>query len=208
MKSWSSTPDSLKVLNRWSLGSGRRPTGLALDREHRRLFSVCGASQTMVVLDADSGKILATLPIGAGSDGCVFDPERGLAFSSNGQRWDLDGRSRGGSRSVRRRRDHPHPAGCPDHDAGPEDAPHLPFGGNPCARRQRQDAVQTGPPRKGKVGVAGGGWCPAHSWSSSWATDRHELQIGGETVPLIVASSRSSPAPWSSTRSPAFRSAA
>ena len=75
---------SLQVLNRWSLGSGRRPTGLALDREHRRLFSVCGTSQTMVVLDADSGKILATLPIGRGSDGCVFDPERGLAFSSNG----------------------------------------------------------------------------------------------------------------------------
>ena len=76
---------SLKVLNRWSLGDGRRPTGLALDREHRRLFSVCGASATMVVLDADSGKILATLPIGRGSDGCVFDPERGLAFSSNGR---------------------------------------------------------------------------------------------------------------------------
>ena len=76
---------SLKVLNRWTLGDGKRPTGLALDREHRRLFSVCGASATMVVLDADNGKILATLPIGRGSDGCVFDPERGLAFSSNGQ---------------------------------------------------------------------------------------------------------------------------
>ncbi|MGP0068873.1 MAG: YncE family protein [Isosphaeraceae bacterium] len=33
---------------------------------------------------ADGGKILATLPIGRGSDGCVFDPERGMAFSSNG----------------------------------------------------------------------------------------------------------------------------
>ena len=38
----------------------------------------------MVVLDADNGKVLARLPIGRGSDGCVFDAERGLAFSSNG----------------------------------------------------------------------------------------------------------------------------
>jgi len=75
---------SLRVLNRWSLAPGTRPTGLALDREHRRLFSVCSGSQTMVVLDADSGTILAKLPIGRGSDGCVFDPDRGLAYSSNG----------------------------------------------------------------------------------------------------------------------------
>jgi len=75
---------TLKLLNRWSLAPGTRPTGLALDREHRRLFSVCGGSATMVVLDADNGKVLARLPIGRGSDGCVFDPERGLAYSSNG----------------------------------------------------------------------------------------------------------------------------
>jgi DNA-binding beta-propeller fold protein YncE len=75
---------SLKVLNRWSLAPGTRPTGLALDRKHRRLFSVCSGSQTMVVLDADKGTILARLPIGRGSDGCVFDADRGLAFSSNG----------------------------------------------------------------------------------------------------------------------------
>jgi DNA-binding beta-propeller fold protein YncE len=75
---------SFRVLNRWSLAPGTRPTGLALDPQNRRLFSVCGGSQTMVVLDADNGKVLARLPIGRGSDGCVYDPERGLAFSSNG----------------------------------------------------------------------------------------------------------------------------
>lgn len=75
---------SLKLLNRWSLAPGTRPTGLALDRAHRRLFSTCGNSQTMVVLDADSGKILASLPIGPGCDGCAFDSDRQLAFSSNG----------------------------------------------------------------------------------------------------------------------------
>jgi DNA-binding beta-propeller fold protein YncE len=75
---------TFRVLNRAKLSPGTRPTGLALDREHRRLFSVCSGSQTMVVLDADSRKILASLKIGRGSDGCVFDPERGLAYSSNG----------------------------------------------------------------------------------------------------------------------------
>jgi hypothetical protein len=75
---------TFKVLNRWSLAPGVRPTGLALDSQHRRLFSVCSGSQSMVVLDADSGKVLARLPIGRGSDGCVFDPDRGMAFSSNG----------------------------------------------------------------------------------------------------------------------------
>lgn len=75
---------TLKLLNRWSLAPGTRPTGLALDRVHRRLFSTCGNSQTMVVLDADNGKILASLPIGPGCDGCVFDADRQLAFSSNG----------------------------------------------------------------------------------------------------------------------------
>ena len=74
---------NFKVLNRWSLAPGVRPTGLAMDVANRRLFSVCSGSQTMVVLDADSGKILR-LPIGRGSDGCVFDPARGMAFSSNG----------------------------------------------------------------------------------------------------------------------------
>jgi DNA-binding beta-propeller fold protein YncE len=75
---------SLRAANRWSLAPGQRPTGLAIDREHRRLFSTCGGSQTMVVLDADSGHVLATLPIGPGCDGCAFDPGRGLAYSSNG----------------------------------------------------------------------------------------------------------------------------
>ena len=75
---------SFKVLNRWSLSPGVRPTGLALDSQHRRLFSVCSGSQTMVVLNADDGKTLARLPIGRGSDGCVFDAGRGIAFSSNG----------------------------------------------------------------------------------------------------------------------------
>ena len=74
---------SLKVLNRWPLAPGTRPTGLALDQAHRRLFSVC-ANQKMVVMDADKGSVITTLDIGRGSDGCMFDPAKGLAYSSNG----------------------------------------------------------------------------------------------------------------------------
>jgi YVTN family beta-propeller protein len=76
---------SLKVLNRWPLAPGETPTGLALDRENRRLFSVCSRNRKMIVLNADNGNVIAALDIGQGSDGCAFDPERGLAFSSNGR---------------------------------------------------------------------------------------------------------------------------
>jgi DNA-binding beta-propeller fold protein YncE len=75
---------NFRILNRWPLAPGTRPTGLAIDRERRRLYSVCSGSQSMVVLDADSGKILARLLIGRGSDGCVYDSDQGLAYSSNG----------------------------------------------------------------------------------------------------------------------------
>ena len=74
---------TLKILNRWPLAPGTRPTGLALDREHRRLFSTC-ANQKMVVMDADKGTVLGAADIGRGADGCVFDPSKGLAYSSNG----------------------------------------------------------------------------------------------------------------------------
>src|SRR5207248_10094564 len=49
----------------------------------RRLFSTCH-SEKMVILDADSGQVLATPTIGKGTDACVFDPDTRLAFSSNG----------------------------------------------------------------------------------------------------------------------------
>jgi DNA-binding beta-propeller fold protein YncE len=73
----------LAVLHRWSIAPGEEPSGLAIDAKNRRLFSVCG-NQKMVVVDADSGKVVATLPIGRGVDGAAFDPETGFAFSSNG----------------------------------------------------------------------------------------------------------------------------
>ena len=58
----------------------RSPSGLAIDREHRRLFAGCH-NRMMAVLDADSGKVLATPPIGQGVDANGFDPGTQLAFA-------------------------------------------------------------------------------------------------------------------------------
>ncbi len=75
---------SLAVGPKWPLVEGEGPSGLALDRAHHRLFSVCSNAK-MVVLDSETGRVLATLPIGRGTDGAAFDPGTGLAFSSNGE---------------------------------------------------------------------------------------------------------------------------
>jgi DNA-binding beta-propeller fold protein YncE len=74
---------TMKILNRYLLAPGEEPTGLAFDRARRRLFSTC-ANRKLVVMDADTGKVIQTLEIGPGPDGCIFDAERGLVFSSNG----------------------------------------------------------------------------------------------------------------------------
>ncbi|MDX6404762.1 MAG: hypothetical protein QOH70_2217 [Blastocatellia bacterium] len=73
----------LTVENRWKIAPGEEPSGLAIDRKNRRLFSVC-SNKLMVVVNANDGKIITTLPIGSGTDAAGFDPETGYAFSSNG----------------------------------------------------------------------------------------------------------------------------
>lgn len=73
---------TLTVKARWPLTPCKEPSGLAMDRENRRLFSVC-ANGKMVVTDADLGKVVAALPIGALPDGAAYDPGTKLAFSSN-----------------------------------------------------------------------------------------------------------------------------
>jgi DNA-binding beta-propeller fold protein YncE len=75
---------TLKIKNRFSLAPNEVPTGLDLDVKNNRLFSVCRKTQTLVVMDSKSGKIISTLPIGAGVDGVVFDPKLGLIIASNG----------------------------------------------------------------------------------------------------------------------------
>lgn len=75
---------TLKVENEWSLAPGEEPSGLALDNETHRLFSVC-SNKKMIVLDAMNGKLIKTLAIGLGTDGCAFDPEFKQIYSSNGE---------------------------------------------------------------------------------------------------------------------------
>src|SRR5579862_2002985 len=74
---------NLVVTATWPLAPCESPAGLAIDREHRRLLAGCH-NKTMAVVDADSGKVVASLPIGLGVDACQFDPGTGFAFSSNG----------------------------------------------------------------------------------------------------------------------------
>ena len=77
-------PLAPRIVNRWPLAPCSEPSGLAIDREHRRLFAGCH-NRMMAVVDADSGQVIATPAIGAGVDANAFDPETKLAFSSNGE---------------------------------------------------------------------------------------------------------------------------
>ena len=72
------------VSKTWPLGDCDGPTGLAIDRQRERLFSVC-QNKKMMVVDAKTGSVLAALPIGSGPDGAEFDAALNLAFSSNGE---------------------------------------------------------------------------------------------------------------------------
>ena len=77
-------PQKLQVKALWPLAPCQEPTGLAMDRKSRRLFAGC-LNKLMAVVDADSGKVLATLPIGEGVDANAFDPGTGMAFASCGE---------------------------------------------------------------------------------------------------------------------------
>jgi hypothetical protein len=74
----------LTVLNRWPLAPCQEPSGLAIDLKNGRLFAGCH-NKMMAVVDADTGKVLATPAIGEGVDGNAFDPETDYAFASNGE---------------------------------------------------------------------------------------------------------------------------
>lgn len=77
-------PKTLEVLNHWPIAPCQTPSGLAIDVKNNRLFSVC-ENKLMAIVDASSGKVIATVPTGAGTDGTAFDPEMRLVFASNGE---------------------------------------------------------------------------------------------------------------------------
>ena len=70
------------VTRRWSTEPCKQPVSMAIDTAHHRLFSGC-RSGVMAVSDYQTGRIVATLPIGTGVDGAGYDPETGDAFASN-----------------------------------------------------------------------------------------------------------------------------
>ena len=72
----------MKVLRKWSITPGESPSGLAIDKKKRRLFSVCD-NNMMVVSDINNGKVLTTVPIGNSPDAAAFDPTKMLVYSSN-----------------------------------------------------------------------------------------------------------------------------
>ena len=76
---------TMTVTTHYDLGpKGGAPAGLAFDVKNGILFAACAEpTGSMVILNASDGKILATLPTGAGTDGAVFNPATMEAFSSN-----------------------------------------------------------------------------------------------------------------------------
>jgi DNA-binding beta-propeller fold protein YncE len=72
--------NTLTLKGTWPLAPCDGPSGIAMDMEHRRVFSAC--DKVMTVLDADTGKVVASPPIGGDPDGAAYDPGTGLAFAS------------------------------------------------------------------------------------------------------------------------------
>src|SRR5271157_2366877 len=73
---------TLTIKSRWPVAPAGGPTALAMDTQHRRLFSAGRNPQMLVVMDADSGKVVQSFPISAGVDAAAFEPETGLIFAS------------------------------------------------------------------------------------------------------------------------------
>ncbi len=77
-------PRSLEVKKRFPIGAAKTPTGLAYDSKTKRLFIGCRNEPKMVVMDAASGNVITSLPIGRGVDYAGFDPQAKLIFFSCG----------------------------------------------------------------------------------------------------------------------------
>jgi YVTN family beta-propeller protein len=75
---------TLTVEQRWKTAPCESPSSMAMDRPNRRLFIGC-RSKVMAVMNADTGQVITTLPIGDHVDATAFDPETKLIFNSNGE---------------------------------------------------------------------------------------------------------------------------
>ena len=75
---------SLKVEQRWPTAPCASPSSISMDRSNRRVFIGC-RSKVMAVMNADTGQVITTLPIGDHVDATAFDPDSKLIFNSNGE---------------------------------------------------------------------------------------------------------------------------
>jgi DNA-binding beta-propeller fold protein YncE len=73
---------TLEIKSRWPVAPASAPTAIAMDCEHRRLFSAGRNPQMLVVMDADTGKVIQSFPISTGADADAYDPETGMVFVS------------------------------------------------------------------------------------------------------------------------------
>jgi DNA-binding beta-propeller fold protein YncE len=73
---------TLKIKARWPVAPAGAPVGMEMDRTHRRVFAAGRDPQFLVMMDADTGKVIQSLPISAGVDAAIFEPETGLLFIS------------------------------------------------------------------------------------------------------------------------------
>ena len=73
---------NMSVIATWPIAPCDGPSGLAIDRKSSRLFAAC--EKQMVAVDAKTGKVVANVPTGTGTDGIEFDPELKYVFAPNG----------------------------------------------------------------------------------------------------------------------------
>lgn len=75
---------AMKVIARWPVAPGGAPVGMSMDTKQRRLFIGCRKPRKLIVMDADNGKILADLPIGASVDATKVDGRQAFASCRDG----------------------------------------------------------------------------------------------------------------------------
>ena len=75
--------NDFSVKQHWSLAGAEGPTGLAIDKSTKRLFAGC--DKKLVVMNAENGKVVTTVPIGDGCDGVVFNNAAKTIYTSNGE---------------------------------------------------------------------------------------------------------------------------
>jgi DNA-binding beta-propeller fold protein YncE len=73
---------ALTIKSRWPVAPAGTPTALAMDTQHRRLFSAGRNPQRLVVMNADNGKVIQSFPISAGVDAAAYELETGMIFAS------------------------------------------------------------------------------------------------------------------------------